>query len=128
MRKTAAKLKIAQREVQETKEAKELADDQIHSSSTKDVVADDDMMDDTNLNSDFDCDTSEHQNSTINLKIKDFKALSRKVKEATTAVDTKVATVMYKVETIKQKEKGIVENPKKNARKQCFCCLCFELM
>ncbi|GJR62875.1 hypothetical protein Tco_1505037 [Tanacetum coccineum] len=96
MREVAAKLEIAQREVQEAKEAKELADDQIRSSSTKDVVADDDMMDDdTNLNSDIDCDTSEHQNSTINLTTKDFKALSRKVEEATTAADTKVATIMY---------------------------------
>ncbi|GKC60814.1 glycine--tRNA ligase, chloroplastic/mitochondrial 2 isoform X2 [Tanacetum coccineum] len=40
------------------KEAKEHADDQLRSSSIKDVVANDDMIgDDTNLNSDFDSDT-----------------------------------------------------------------------
>nr|GEU59731.1 hypothetical protein [Tanacetum cinerariifolium] len=81
--------------VQEAKEANELADDQIRSSSTKDDVADNDMMDDdTNLNSDFDYDTYEHYNSTIKLTRQDFKALSRKVEEATTAADIKVATIM----------------------------------
>nr|GEX51489.1 hypothetical protein [Tanacetum cinerariifolium] len=89
MREAEAKLEIAQREVQEAKEAKELADDQIRSSSTKDDVADD-----TNLTSDFDSDTPAHQNSTIKLTTQDFEALSRKVEEATTAADTKVATIM----------------------------------
>ncbi|GJX90677.1 WEB family protein-like protein [Tanacetum coccineum] len=109
MREAEAKLEIAQREVQEAKEAKELADDQIRSSSTKDDVADD-----TNLNSDFDSDTPEHQSSTIKLTTQDFEALSRKVEEATTAADTKVATIMDQVETIKQKEKGIIENLEKS--------------
>ncbi|GKE14181.1 hypothetical protein Tco_1421758 [Tanacetum coccineum] len=102
MREAAANLEIAQREVQEAKEAKELVGDHIRSSSTKDIVADDDMMDDdTNLNSNIDCDTSEHQNNTINLTTKDFKALSKKVEEATTAADTKVATIMYQIADIR---------------------------
>ncbi|GJY32443.1 hypothetical protein Tco_0416912 [Tanacetum coccineum] len=112
-------------DLEEGKEAKELADDQIRSFSTKDVVADDDMMDnDTNLNSDFDSDTPEHQNSTIKLTTQDFEALSRKVEEATTAADTKVATIMYQVETIKQKEKGIIENLEKSMQESNVFVVC----
>ncbi|KAK1422554.1 hypothetical protein QVD17_17837 [Tagetes erecta] len=91
-----AKLEIAQRQVEEAKAAKELADDQIRKQSSK--RKEDSVITDSN---------------TITLTTQDFEALSRKAEEATSAADTKVATIKAQLETIKQKERGILEKLEK---------------
>ncbi|KAK9064150.1 hypothetical protein SSX86_015530 [Deinandra increscens subsp. villosa] len=96
IKESEAKLEIAQRQVEEAKAAKELADDQIRKQSSR--KKEDSITTDT---------------STITLTTLDFEALSRKAEEATTAADTKVATIKAQLETIKQKERGVLEKLEK---------------
>ncbi|XP_076928442.1 WEB family protein At5g55860-like [Bidens hawaiensis] len=97
---TEAKLETARKQVEEAKAAKELADDQIRKqSSSKKEETDSGIVDD--------------DSNTIALTTQDFEALSRKAEEATTAADTKVATITAQLETIKEKEKGVLEKLEK---------------
>ncbi|KAI3825164.1 hypothetical protein L1987_06640 [Smallanthus sonchifolius] len=96
IKESEAKLEIAQRQVEEAKAAKELADDQIRKQSSR--KKEDSIITDSN---------------TITLTTLDFEALSRKAEEATSAADTKVATIKAQLETIKEKERGILEKLEK---------------
>nr|XP_043612352.1 WEB family protein At1g12150-like [Erigeron canadensis] len=94
-----ARLEIAQREVEEAEASKELADDQIRKRSSASTT--DHMMDSNNDN-------------TVILTSNDFETLSKKAEEATIAADTKVEAIMSQLETIKQKERGILEKLEKS--------------
>ncbi|KAI3717520.1 hypothetical protein L1987_69193 [Smallanthus sonchifolius] len=96
IKESEAKLEIAQRRVEEAKAAKELADDEIRKQSSR--KKEDSIITDSN---------------TITLTTQDFEALSRKAEEATSAADTKVATIKAQLETIKEKERGILEKLEK---------------
>ncbi|KAM0054527.1 putative WEB family protein [Helianthus debilis subsp. tardiflorus] len=91
-----AKLEIAQRQVEEAKAAKELADDQIRKQSSKKKE-----------------DCNDVDSNTITLTTQDFEALSRKAEEATSSADTKVATIKAQLDAIKEKEKGILDKLEK---------------
>ncbi|KAI3711210.1 hypothetical protein L2E82_41128 [Cichorium intybus] len=95
-----SKLEIAEREVEEAKAAQDLANDQIRKRSS--------MKEAIDSNSD----------NMIVLSIEDFEALSKKSEEAIIDADTKVGTIMAEVETIKDKERGILEDLEKSMKEQ----------